>query len=128
MLGYPGRQHLAHAIAPNLVYREVCHFSTRLCALALSPAGKAKKLPWMKSVAPTFDRLFRSIAAKLINPQKELPTLTGRYYGGVTRPSGSLAGWRPGYTRFKRHDLHCEGQMRPRQTGRSSVGARTDRP
>ncbi len=56
-----------------------------------------KKLPWVEAVASELAFCFPVKA----DPAKRFTlSLMGGWCGGVTRPSGSLADWRPGYTSF----------------------------
>ena len=53
MLGWWDDASLLLAPSRKLQYRSVGHRSIRLCALALYPASKAKKLPWVNGNAPS---------------------------------------------------------------------------
>lgn len=64
------------------------------------PWGQTKKLPWVEAVATELASCL-PVNAEARKEDRSLALHTGvtnGCCGGVTRPSGSLADWRPGYT------------------------------
>lgn len=87
---------------------------TRIGAFTLGPAKKA-------ALGTDAHRRY----AVKSNPTKSLAPSDRAETVGVTRPLQSLAGWRCRYTRLMPRPSF-DGQMRPRQTNRSTVGAPAD--
>lgn len=84
--------------------------------------GKTKKLPWARATAA---ELTVCLPAKATDPKEVRRLMIGGCRGGVTRPSGSLADWRPGYTRLNATAADFSG-VKLGTTPRFSVGATTD--
>lgn len=81
----------------RLTYGEV----NRVRRVGALSRGRPKKLPWVRAIAA---ELAVCLPAKATGPKRvhrlRVRLGNGGCRGGVTRPSGSLADWRPGYTRL----------------------------